>query len=524
MNILTHPLKIWGILTLYCLALNGVACLSASAQDAPTLSIARSESEVNFTIISASNASGCLLELYGSRSRRKLKSDPDQGTLIGSTYGNISGSTLTASNISRVRRNRRTRSRRVAYYTVVYQSCSGATTQSKIKRLRIKTARGKSLPRIKNWLNELADQTSDTSLRIVAAFSGLSFSSPVDLQNAGDGSNRLFLAEQGGVIWVFDLDDSTPSKVTFLDLSAQIELSREQGLLGFAFHPDYSNNGYFFVSYVEKDTGDSIIARYKVSGLNANTADSSSELIFLRVSQPTAIHQGGQIAFGPDGFLYIAFGDGGPQFDGNGNGQNRATLLGSLLRIDVDTPDGGNNYSSPASNPFKGNSDGYKEEIFAWGFRNPWRFSFDSLNGTLWLADVGQNSREEIDIVESGKNYGWAITEGSTCLSSSSDCNKDGLEDPVYDYSHSAGSSITGGFVYRGSAISSLIAQYLFADFVSGRIWSLAYDGTTATATQLFDTDLFVSSFGIDESENLYLLSYGSGEILKLVEGSQAGQ
>jgi hypothetical protein len=224
------------------------------------------------------------------------------------------------------------------------------------------------------------------------------------------------------------------------------------------------------------------------------------------VGQPFGNHNGGQIRFGLDGFLYIALGDGGSGGDPQDNGEDLTTLLGSLLRIDVDNPSGGMNYGMPTDNPFVGNTEGARKEIYAYGLRNPWRFSFDPPTGTLWLADVGQGSLEEIDIIEAGGNYGWDIMEGTQCFEPSSGCNTDGLILPVHEYGRSLGQSVTGGFVYRGARVPGLIGQYVYADFVSGRIW--AYTEVTDTNVELLDTNLGISAFGVDEAQELYFTAF----------------
>jgi glucose/arabinose dehydrogenase len=280
------------------------------------------------------------------------------------------------------------------------------------------------------------------------------------------------------------------------------------GLLGLTFHPDFQTNGFFFVDYTADNPRRTVIARYQVNAFDPNQANVSTGTIILEVDQPYTNHNGGQIAFGADGYLYIAMGDGGSGGDPLGHGQNRSTLLGSLLRIDVDSQTAGRNYSIPIDNPFAGNSMGYAEEIFAYGLRNPWRFSFDSETGNLWLADVGQNEIEEIDVIRNGGNYGWNLKEGTQCYAVS-ECDGFGLIDPIWEYNHGLGRSITGGYIYRGSRLPALYGNFLYGDFVSGRIWSLEYDGIGLTNnTELFDTSLSISSFGVDESGEVYVLSY----------------
>jgi glucose/arabinose dehydrogenase len=351
---------------------------------------------------------------------------------------------------------------------------------------------------------------SNAQIQIESAFPSLSFTRPVDLQHAGDGTDRIFVVEQAGRILVFPNDrDATTSEV-FLDIRGRVNNSgNEEGLLGLAFHPDYENNGYFFADYTASSPRRTVIAQFNVDGSNPNRADPNSILVILEVNQPFSNHNGGQIAFGPDGFLYISLGDGGSAGDPGNNGQNRQTLLGSILRIDVDNPAGGKNYSIPSDNPFVGNSSSFREEIYAFGLRNPWRFSFDPANGRLWAADVGQNRFEEIDIIENGKNYGWRIMEASSCFNPSSGCNVTGLQLPIWEYSHGVGNSVTGGYVYHGPGRPELDGAYIYADFGSGRIWFLRYDGVNpAENTELLDTSLLISSFGVDQQGELYICAF----------------
>jgi glucose/arabinose dehydrogenase len=244
----------------------------------------------------------------------------------------------------------------------------------------------------------------------------LSFSRPVDLQDPGDGSGRLFIVEQAGVILVFQNSPGASSAEVFLDIRPLVDnAGNEEGLLGLAFHPDYGDNGLFFVNYTASGPDCTVIARYRPDPRDTWRADPDSAQEILSFEQPFSNHNGGQLAFGPDGYLYIAVGDGGSGGDPLGHAQNRSTLLGSLLRIDVDSPSGGRPYGIPPDNPFAGNTQGWREEIFAYGLRNPWRFSFDPPTGRLWAADVGQNAYEKIDLIVSGGNYGWNLMEGNHC-------------------------------------------------------------------------------------------------------------
>ncbi|MEX0719847.1 MAG: PQQ-dependent sugar dehydrogenase [Balneolaceae bacterium] len=345
-------------------------------------------------------------------------------------------------------------------------------------------------------------------INIADAYPNLSFNSPIDLQFTSSSDSRIFAAERGGRIVVFENNPDVNGSQVFLDISERVNTAGEGGFLGFTFHPDYADSGYFYVYYTtgEDDAFRSIISRFEVSGANPDSAVEDSEEILLEVDQPYTNHNAGQIRFGPDEYLYIALGDGGSAGDPEGNGEDRTTLLGSLLRIDVDTTDGELNYGIPDDNPFVGNEEGYREEIYAYGLRNPYRFSFDAETVELWVADVGQNSLEEINIVESGNNYGWNTMEGSQCFAPETGCDTSGRELPIFEYGRDQGQSITGGFVYRGSKVPELEGRYVYADFGSGRIWSLAWDGEEATDNQLIDNfdGNQIITFGEDQNGELY--------------------
>lgn len=349
------------------------------------------------------------------------------------------------------------------------------------------------------------------------AFPNLSFNNPVDLQHANDGTNRLFVVSQHGLIYVFENISDASSAKTFLDIRDKVIAGGELGLLGLAFHPDYENNGYFYVNYTASNPLRSVVARYSASITNPNSAYKKSERILFQVNQPYRNHNGGQLAFGPDGYLYIALGDGGSAGDPQNNGQNQSSFLGKILRIDVNCTSGNRNYCIPPDNPFVGNTKGFKEEIYAYGLRNPWRFSFDPATGWLWAGDVGQGLWEEIDTIEKGKNYGWRIMEGNHCYHDSP-CNTSGLTLPIWEYGHDnqGGCSVTGGYVYRGEKFPGLYGKYLYGDYCSGRIWTLKYDGVNpATNTLLLTENINISSFGIDKDNEVYLCDL-NGKIYKL--------
>jgi glucose/arabinose dehydrogenase len=320
------------------------------------------------------------------------------------------------------------------------------------------------------------------------------------------GDDRLFIVEQTGRIRI--VKDGVVLATPFLDLSSKVSGGNEQGLLSMAFHPDYGANGRFYVNYTGND-GDTRVERYAVSA-DPDIADADSTVPILGVPQPRSNHNGGHILFGPDGMLYVALGDGGSAGDPFNNGQNAGTLLGSLLRLDVD---GGLPYAIPGDNPF-GN------EIWAIGLRNPWRIAFDPAAGTLYIADVGQSSREEVNAVggdESGLNYGWSIMEGSSCFGGGG-CDDTGLVLPVLEYGHNEGCSVTGGFVYRGSALPEVVGHYFYSDFCTGFLRSFRFDGADATEQMEWDVGGLgsVLSFGRDAAGELYILS-DNGRVVKLV-------
>jgi glucose/arabinose dehydrogenase len=285
----------------------------------------------------------------------------------------------------------------------------------------------------------------------------------------------------------------------------------EEGLLGLAFDPNYQENGYFYVYYSATNPRRSVLSRFSSNRDNPVTADPQSEVIVMEIAQPFSNHNGGQITFGPDGYLYIGLGDGGGGGDPQRNGQNLGALLGKILRIDVRGISETESYKIPADNPFLNTADA-RPEIWALGLRNPWRFSFDNETGLLWAGDVGQNRWEEINIISKGANYGWNIMEGFHCYSPANGCDQTGLTLPLVEYEHSEGCSVTGGYVYRGDKILSLQGYYIYGDYCSGNIWALSYDGNTVTQNVLLvESELNITSFGQDPAGNLYILSQEGG-------------
>ncbi len=348
------------------------------------------------------------------------------------------------------------------------------------------------------------------------------FSSPVGIAHAGDGSNRLFVVEQGGRVRIVKSGVLQPSP--FLDISTRISTGGERGLLGLAFPPDYARKGYFYVNYTNA-SGNTVVSRFRRSAANADAADPSSEQIILTVAQPFANHNGGQLNFGPaDKYLYVGLGDGGDGGDPGNRAQNPAELLGKILRLDTET---GRpyTYTSPASNPFVTTA-GFRPEIWALGVRNPWRFSFDRSTADLFIADVGQGLYEEVDFQPAasvgGENYGWRIMEGFHCFNPNP-CSTTGLTPPVIEYDHSAGNcSVTGGYVYRAVTYPRMQGLYLYGDFCSGRIWALRRVSGAWQNALLLDTAIQISAFGEDEAGNLYAASYGGGDIYPLVDNGPA--
>ena len=337
---------------------------------------------------------------------------------------------------------------------------------------------------------------------------------PVHL-TAPSGDDRLFIVEQPGRIRV--VRDGELLERPFLDLTSKVESGgNEQGLLSVAFHPEYESNGYLYVNYTDAD-GNTRVERYTVSGSDPDRADPSSAKLIIGFAQPFRNHNGGQVLFGPDRMLYVPTGDGGSGGDPRGNGQDRSSLLGKILRVDVD---GGDPYAIPPDNPFVGET-GIRGEIWAYGLRNPWRVAFDEVEGLLFVADVGQNAYEEITVVpadEPGINYGWNHMEGTHCFPPGSNCSREGLKLPAIEYPRSQGISITGGYVYRGDAVPELRGRYVYADF--GQDWIRAFEYREGEAVG--DAELAVpgvrsiSSFGVDGHGELYVVSL-SGRVFRFV-------
>jgi len=357
-------------------------------------------------------------------------------------------------------------------------------------------------------------------------FPGLDFPGITDIQSQPDasGHDRLFVVQKTGRIGVFRPGDASPTAASFLDISGMTDFSDagEGGLLGLTFDPHYATNQFFYVHYTKASPRRVVISRFTDD--DSRPVSLSSEAIVLSVEYPAGVtnHVAGGQAFGPaDGYLYVTLGDGGGSYDEFDNAQDRTTLLGAILRLDVSTTATGGaapNYSIPFGNPFESNASGYKEEIYAWGMRNPWRISIERLDATtqrIWVADVGQNEREEVDIVTAGGNYGWNCREGTLVVPASKQSSlcpslgNTSFEFPVAEYSHALGNSITGGYVYRGARFPTLVGQYVYGDFGSGRVWS--YNPATRLSREIADSALGITTFGVGADGELYIGDYGGG-------------
>jgi glucose/arabinose dehydrogenase len=340
---------------------------------------------------------------------------------------------------------------------------------------------------------------------------------PLVLTHAGDGSNRVFVATQHGIIYVFPNDQNATKAKVFLDISEKVSYSdnrNEEGFLGLVFHPNYRKNGQFYVFYTPKDVKKTnIIARYRVSRDDPDRADPDSEEEVLRITNRLFWnHDGGTLCFGPDGYLYIAVGDGGLANDPRRNGQNLKTLLAKVLRIDVDHKDGERNYAIPKDNPFVDTPEA-RPEIWAFGLRNIWRMAFDRPTGRLWASDVGQNLYEEIDLIVKGGNYGWNVREGFHPFSVRGVGPRPDLIEPIWEYHHDVGKSLTGGLVYRGEQLPELKGYYLYADYVTAKIWALQYEGTKGRVVAnrpIRDPNVPVMSFGEDEKGEAYFMTFSA--------------
>jgi len=483
------------------------------------LVISPSNDSVRLRLSPSRSAAGCAYEIFGSSKVRDLERPhmPARRRLarLPATHGVTQ---LTISSLPRLQGKPREQN------TAFFRSRIGCNREfrvSNLKRLSLRASRAGTVG-ISDWISAFSSRLKERKIRIVQAFQAFQFQSPVAMVTPGDKSSRLFVVEQGGRIISFDNSDDTSTSRVFLDISSRIANGGELGLLGLAFHPSFSSNGKFYINYTESRPEDaskyrSVISVFTLTTPFAETASNANEERLLVIDQPFSNHNGGDLAFGKDGYLYIAMGDGGSGGDPLGHAQNKGSLLGKILRIDVDSKTDTLTYGIPRSNPFWRNKSGYREEIFAYGLRNPFRMSFDRVTGNLWVGDVGQGAREEINIVTAGGNYGWNLREGSLCYPPGSSCKGSNFIRPITEYGRDEGRSVIGGYVYRGKSIPRLAGTYLYADFISGKIFGLVYDGNRAETETLLDTGLLISSFGQDNKKELYLLSYQEGKIYRIV-------
>lgn len=359
-----------------------------------------------------------------------------------------------------------------------------------------------------------------SQVNFVNAFPNRTFSLPLFLTYSPDNTNRIFVVQQRGLIRVFPNDSASSTIQTFLDLTNKASQSgSERGLLGLAFHPNYSSNRYFYVNYTRQSDGATIVSRFTTQSGNPNKADSLSELILMTIPQPFSNHNGGMIMFGLDGYLYIGMGDGGSAGDPNNYAQNNNSLLGKILRIDVNNPSGGNNYGIPPGNPFIGG--GGLPEIWCTGMRNPWRFSQDPVTGTIYCGDVGQSAWEEIDTLWVGKNYGWRCYEGYAPYNLSGCGSPSNYTFPITAYANpSQGYSVTGGYVYRGTRVPWLVGRYVYGDYGTRRVWKLLLqNGTVSDSGMIGTCPSAIMSFGVDQNNELYLCC-SNGVIYKLLNAA----
>ena len=354
------------------------------------------------------------------------------------------------------------------------------------------------------------------SVRMVPAFPSLHFTRPLWLTYPPDGSGRLFVVEQRGVIHVFPGRRDVAETKVFLDLRDVVRASHnEEGLLALAFHPRYRDTGHFFVYHSASSPLRNLIARYRVSPADADRADPSTRTVILDLPKPFGNHNGSTLLFGPDGYLYASTGDGGSAGDPQGNGQDLSSLLGKILRLDVDREDRSRRYAVPRDNPFLGRS-GARGEVWAYGLRNVWRMSFDRETGDLWAADVGQDRWEEIDLVVKGGNYGWNLREGRHRFRPGRATGP--LIEPIVEYGHDVGRSVTGGYVYRGTRLPRLKGAYVYADFATGTVWALRYTGGRVTAhREILSQTQNIASFGEGPDAELYILCF-DGRIYRFEE------
>lgn len=477
---------------------------SAFAQVDLRISLAPDRSHYQLGLRGTRDTSLCAFTLYGADSRSKLTGSMKKAAALGAFHGAPDSLWVHLPSAPVYRKTKKRESALKTIYFRAQLACGRQTSLSPIVTADARRESGGTIKDTATWFRTFA-QGLGRSIALRSVRPNGSFTQPVDAQPTADG--RLFIGELPGRI------RNVADGSIILDITDRVRTDTGVGLLGFAFHPHHPVNPAVFVFYIERGTGNSIVARFLPDPLNTSVYDPASEQQILSLP-PTQYndHKGGQLAFHSDGTLYISLGDGGSAGDVLGNAQNSATLLGKILRINID---GAAPYSLPADNPFVGNTSGALEEIYALGFRNPWRMSFDRQTGLLWVGDVGQDSREEVDVVQAGGNYGWNRAEGTACYPPGSSCDPKGTFYPVHEYDHAAGLSVTGGYVTRDAAVPLLAGRYVFGDFVTGTIFQLDAAAPQFGSTAIFHTPLAISAFGADSSGRLYLLSFSEGTVYR---------
>ena len=355
-------------------------------------------------------------------------------------------------------------------------------------------------------------------------YENIEFNLPLGIRFPDDGTNKVYIVERAGIVKVLDNEPDVETSSVFLDISERFDTAPAGDLFAIEFHPEYADNGYFFAKYKLQNPEREVLSRFSRSVSDPFVADPESEVILLSLETPgnTQNHYAGDLSFGIDGYLYVPTGDGGTYLDAAGNSQDLSVLLGKVLRLDVDNPSGELNYGIPPNNPYVGNDQGWREEVFARGLRNPWRLTTDRLTGDVWVGNVGESTWEEVEYVTAGSNLGWPIMEGPVCAPfGPPECDQSGLDLPVWSYTHETGVSITGGYVYRGSDIPALYGQYVFSDFGTFVIWRIERDNPLSA--ELLLSDAFnVTTFGEDPSGELYFNRFFQGTIYKITPGPGA--
>jgi len=473
-------------------------------------------SELRAFVALDSNQASCRISLQAAQKRRPLNRGGSRIISLASVDTTESVVLFQSGDLLRPRLRRPGPS---IFFMRAIADCGEQQFKSDINRMRLRERPRRRFKTVRGWINQAVQNMQASELKLSEVYHDQEIDRPLGLASTQALPNQLFLLEQAGTVSRINLADSPATKHEYLNIEHLVyDEDFETGLLGLAFDPLYNENGLLYVFYSTQVNGSLIsrISRFEVQESLVGPVNVATETMLLEIPQPSPIHQGGQLAFGPDGYLYISVGDGGPGKDPGQNAQNTMSLLGSVLRIDPNRIASEPAYFVPADNQFV-NRPNFLPEIYAYGFRNPWRFSFDPLNGRLWLGDVGQARREEVNLVKKGGNYGWNVMEGTLCFEPAKNCRKRRYEAPILDYGRADGGSITGGYVYRGENIPALNGYYIFGDFLSGRIWALNSNRLKrATKILLFDTHHFISSFGVDDLNNQYFISFFEGKVFSL--------